>query len=170
MKKGIVILILCLVCLCLAVPAVAVLSTVIEGEDGLIAKARKEIPIADADTIELRIAGKTTDGDEVLIWFKSGNAYQHHRYTPIAFTDLGDDKYRFEKTYKPIDRGDRISVVYWHDNFVALIDNPNCTALKICYAEGSENVIPVEETPFVYSSRFFSGEYYFLDAEGNILS
>ena len=169
MKKGAVILILCLVCLCIAVPAAVMLSTVIEGDDGLIEKARQEIPIADADTIELVIVGKVTDGDEELVWFKSGNEYQYNRYTPMEFAILGDDKYRFGKTYNPIDRGDRISVVYWHDNFVVLVDNPDCTAIQIIPADGFEEVIPVEEIPFVYSTCIFSGEYNFVDAEGNIL-
>ena len=170
MKKGITILVLCMLCLCLAVPAVLVFGEIITDDAGMIEKARKEIPIADADTIELVIVGKVTDKDDVLVWFKSGNEYQNNRYTPIEFTLVGDDKYLFEKIYKPIDRGEKISVQYWKDNFVALIDNPNCTAIKICYDNGSEEVIPVDETPFVYSTLVFSGEYYFLDAEGNTLS
>ena len=169
MKKGIIILILCLICLCIAVPAVISFGGVIEGEEGLIEKARKEIPVAEADTIDLIIAGEVTDGDEILIWFKSGNEYQNNRYTPIAFTALGDDKYRFEKTYKPIDRGDKTAVVYWKDNFVCCIDNPNCRALEITYQDGSKNRIPVDETPFVYSTRIFSGEYTFVDENGNRL-
>ena len=169
MKKGIIILILCLICLCIAVTAVISFGGVIEGEEGLIEKARKEIPVAEADTIDLVIAGEVTDGDEILVWFKSGNEYQNNRYTPIAFTALGDDKYRFEKTYKPIDRGDKTAVVYWKDNFVCCIDNPNCRALEITYQDGSKNRIPVDETPFVYSTRIFSGEYIFVDENGNRL-
>lgn len=170
MKKGIVFLILCLVCVCIAVPVVAVFNGVIEGEEELIEKAREEIPIAESDTIALQIAGKAVEGDAELIWFKSGNEYQYNRYTPIEFTALGDDKYRFVKTYKPIERGENIWVQYWYDNFVVLVDNPDCERMEIQYADGTEEVIPVEEVPFVYSTRYFSGEYIFLDGEGNPLS
>lgn len=169
MKKGLIILILCLVCACIAVPAVAVLGSVIEGDAGLIEKARKEIPVAEADTIELVIVGKVSEGDSELVWFRSGNEYQHNRYFPLAFTALGDDRYRFEKIYNPIDRGDRISVLYWYDNFVCLIDNPDCAAVEIIYSDGFKEIIPVDETPFVYSTRIFSGEYTFVDENGNRL-
>ena len=171
MKKGIIILVLCLLCLCIAVPAVTVFGGVIEGEEGLIEKAREEIPVADAETIELVIAGKSVDGDAELYWFKSGNEYQYHRYTPIEFTALGDDKYRFVKTYHPINRGMQICALQWNGGYSFLIDNEKCASLELTYPEVNPTVkvIPVDSVPFVYYSSVMPAEYNFLDAEGNIL-
>ena len=171
MKKGIIILILCLLGLCIAIPAVTVFGGVIEGEEGLIEKAREEIPVADAENIELVIAGKSVDGDGELYWFKSGNEYQYHRYTPIEFTSLGDDKYRFVKTYHPINRGMQICALQWNGGYSFLIDNEKCAYLELTYPEVNPVVelIPVDSVPFVYYSSVMPAEYNFLDAEGNIL-
>ena len=58
MKKGVVILIICLALLFAAFLAFEYSGSICFGEEGLIDKAREEIPIADADTIELIIVGK----------------------------------------------------------------------------------------------------------------
>ena len=53
--------------------------------DDLIAKAREEITVADADTIDVQLAAKQIKGDKALIWFITGNEYQMHRYFPMVF-------------------------------------------------------------------------------------
>ena len=171
MKKGVIILIICLAVLFAAIFAFEYPSSICSGEEGLIDKARDEIPIADADTIELVIAGKSVDGDAELYWFKSGNEYQYHRYTPIEFTALGDDRYRFVKTYNPIERGMQIYALQWNGGYSFIIDNENCVALELTYPEVNPTVktIPVDSVPFVYYSELMPAEYKFLDAEGNLI-
>ncbi|MBE6506529.1 MAG: hypothetical protein E7Z72_01205 [Methanocorpusculum parvum] len=169
MKKGVVILIICLALVCIGIFAFEYSSSICSGEEGLIDKARDEIPIADADTIELVIAGKSVDGDAELYWFKSGNEYQYHRYTPIEFTAFGDDRYRFVKTYNPIDRGMQMYALQWNGGYAFMIDNEKCAALKLTYPEVNPvvEIIPVDSVPFVYYSKLMPAEYTFLDAEGN---
>ena len=171
MRKGVVILIICLAIVCIAVPVVSYYGSICYGEEGLIEKAREEIPVADADTIEIVIVGKSVDGDSELYWFRSGNEYQYHRYTPIEFTNLGDGKYRFVKTYNPIDRGMQIRALQWNGGYSFLIDNEKCAYLELTYPEVNPTVtvIPVDSVPFVYYSSVMPAEYNFLDAEGNIL-
>jgi len=48
------------------------------GTDELMEKARQEIPISDADTIEMRYAGMCGDDDRAIAWYISGNEYQAH--------------------------------------------------------------------------------------------
>ena len=48
------------------------------GADELMEKARQEIPISDADTIEMRYAGMCGDDDRAIAWYISGNEYQAH--------------------------------------------------------------------------------------------
>ena len=171
MKKGIVILIICLALLFAAFLAFEYSGSICFGEEGLIDKAREEIPIADADTIELIIVGKSVDGDSELYWFKSGNEYQYHRYTPIEFTALGDDKYRFVKTYNPIDRGMQIRVLQWKGGYSFMIDNEKCAALELTYPEVNPvvEVVPVDSMPFVYYSELMPAEYKFMDEKGNLI-
>ena len=46
---------------------------VMHGTDDLIEKARKIIPVADAENIEIAYAGIIGDDEDALIWFVSGN-------------------------------------------------------------------------------------------------
>ena len=81
MKKRILLCIsLLLVVVCL-IGVYAVQTSKIIGEDGLIAKARKEIKnLAEVETIEMIIAGKSTiENNRHLFWIITGNEYQMHR-------------------------------------------------------------------------------------------
>ena len=55
----------------------------LKGTDGLIEKAREEIPISDSDTIDLQYAGMCGNDNRAIAWFISGNEYQKHYYLPM---------------------------------------------------------------------------------------
>ena len=90
MKKRILICVSVLLAIVCLVGVFAVQSAKIVGEDGLIAKARKEITnLAEVETIEMNIAGKSTvDGNRHLFWIVTGNEYQMHRYYPMEVIEL----------------------------------------------------------------------------------
>ena len=100
-------------------------SSTISGTEELIAKAREELPVSDADTIELQYAGLCGKDDAALVWFVSGNEYQAHYYLPIEFNVVGENEYTFVRSYKPIERGMDIAALEWKDGYSFLINNPN---------------------------------------------
>ena len=55
----------------------------LKGTDGLIEKAREEIPISDSDTIDLQYAGMCGNDNRAIAWFISGNEYQKNYYLPM---------------------------------------------------------------------------------------
>ena len=97
----------------------------IVGEQGLIDKARDEINIADANTIDIEIAGVSEVDDNMLFWFVTGNEYQKHGYYPIAFHRVGEDQYEFVHTHKALDRPNEIYVVQWNYGYSILVNNEN---------------------------------------------
>ena len=141
------------------------------GYDGLLEKAREEIPVADADSIAIKIAGSIDLEDGTcLVWFVTGSEYQAHYYAPIEFKQLqkNDDKYRFVKTYKPTARGDDIAVLPWKQGCAFLINNPACTAVRITEEKGTyEEQIGNSKYPWIFYCESLPTEYRFLDAEGN---
>ena len=141
----------------------------IVGDDGLIAKAREEINIADADTIELTIAGESVIEDRYLIWFISGNQYQAHRYVPMEFVSLGNDEYKFVKRYYSIERAADIFVYMWDNSYSFLVNNPECDSISITDAIGNSQTVAVDKLPFVYYYKGTPSEYHFLDKDGKEL-
>lgn len=139
------------------------------GEDDLIKKAREEIPVADADTIDLIIAGSNAIENDYLFWFISGNEYQSHTYTPIEFAASGTDQYKYVKTYKPMERGQDISVLMWKEGHSFVINNTNCCSIIIKDPFGETNTITVDEVPFVYYHNGDISEYNFIDKDGNTI-
>ena len=143
------------------------------GTDELIEKARKEIPIADADTIDMAYAGMCGKGDKAIAWFISGNEYQAHYYLPmeIEIKDNGAN-YKFIHTYKPINRAEDIAVLLWHDSYVFLVNNPACVEIRIT-DEQNVHEFKIEKDAYPYSciielSELASSfEYTFLDKDGN---
>ena len=139
----------------------------IVGEDGLIAKARKEINLAEADTIEMVIAGKSTiDRTTHLFWFVTGNEYQMNRPHPIEFKELGDNEYEFIHSYNPVPRGQDIYALLWHDGYSFFVNNEKCKTIRIDDYAGVKE-IEVTEYPFIYYNGLLPREYTFLDADGN---
>ncbi len=150
------------------VGAFSVQSSIILGEDGLIAKARVEIKnLAEVETIEMTVAGKSTiDNDRHLFWIITGNEYQAHRYYPLEVIEQESGEYKFVKLYNGgHERGRDIFFEYFGSGYSFVINNPKCKSIVI-----GETVIPVTETPFVYYCPFAPNEYYFLDEAGNNLN
>lgn len=168
MKKRVLIcasLLLVTVCL---VGMFAARSSKIIGEDGLIEKARKEIEnLADVDTIEMTIAGKSTiDNNRHLFWIITGNEHQMHRYYPLEVVDVDSGVYKFVKLYNGgHQRGQDIYFEYFGSGYSFVINNPECKSIVI-----DETTVPVTEIPFVYYYPFAPNEYYFLDANENQLN
>ena len=139
-------------------------------EKELIDKARSEIPISNADTIELSMAGYSSHETNRLIWFVSGNAYQAHTYTPIEFVEVGTDQFEFVKTYKPVERITDISALMWKDGYSFIINNENCRGIIIIDSTGNSDNITVEELPFVYYYQGIPSEYIFVNENGIALN
>ena len=153
-----------LVAICL-ISVFAVQSSKIVGEEGLIAKARKEIKnLAEVETIEMAVAGKSTiDNNRHLFWIITGNEYQMHRYYPLEVIEVESGKYKFVKLYNGgHERGQDIFFEYFGSGYSFVINNPKCKSIVI-----SDTVVPVAEIPFVYYCPFVPNEYYFLDEDGN---
>ncbi|MBE6007631.1 MAG: hypothetical protein E7235_00335 [Lachnospiraceae bacterium] len=141
-----------------------------KGEEGIIEKARKEVPLADAEDMEIKIIGSHYLGDKYLFWLMTGNEYQHNRYF-VMETDIKDeDEYEFVKLYEPMDRGMDIRALYYTcmgDNvldtyYLFMVNNEDCVKMVL---NGEE--INIESHPFVYKYKEFEGEYIFLDKDGN---
>lgn len=142
----------------------------IEGEQGLIDRAREEINVADADTIDIEIAGVSEVDDNMLFWFVTGNEYQKHGYFPINFKCVGEDQYEFVRIYKAYDRAYEIYAVEWNNGYSFLINNENCQSIVLTNAIGETQTVEVSKLPFVYYyDELPEGGYSFLDANGEEL-
>ena len=142
-------------------------SSKIVGDEGLIAKARSEIKnLAEAETIEMTIAGKSTiDDNRHLFWIITGNKYQAHKYYPLEVIELENGVYEFVRLHNGgTQRGKDIFFEYFGMGYSFVINNPECKGIVI-----GETVIPVTEIPFVYYHPFAPNEYCFIDEAGNIL-
>ena len=144
-------------------------SSKIVGSDGLIKKAREEINVADADTIELTIAGESVIEDRHLFWFISGNQYQAHSYVPMEFVSLGDEEYKFVQAYHSVERGADIYVHMWGHGYSFLVNNPKCNSIIMTDSLSNSKIVTVDKLPFVYYCNGFPREYYFLDEDGKEL-
>jgi len=145
----------------------------IKTEAELMKLVRKEIPVSEAATIELRIAGEINKGNSRLIWFISGNEYQAHSYFPFEFEVLEDDSLKFIHRHKPIERGMDIVALYWKDSYCFLVNNPRCRFISLTASNShrtTTELIEVTNHPFLYHylsypSEYSSLEYVFLDGE-----
>ena len=77
MKRITCILLTCILCF-----SISGCTKTYKGTDELIEKAREEIPVSDADTIDMQYGGMCTVDDTALVWFISGNRYLEIHYTP----------------------------------------------------------------------------------------
>ena len=77
MKRITCILLTCILCF-----SISGCTKTYKGTDELIEKAREEIPVSDADTIDMQYGGMCTVDDTALVWFISGNQYLEIHYTP----------------------------------------------------------------------------------------
>lgn len=138
-------------------------------EQELLNKAREEISIADADTIELRIAGCSTVNNDCLFWFISGNEKQAHTYIPIEFNSVGADEYIYEQTYKPIERSLDIATLMWNKGYSFVVNNSQCSKIQIEKTSGKFVTIPIESIPFVYYYNEMPVSYSFIDVNGDVI-
>ena len=171
MKKRMLVLVAVLLVVSAFIAVYAVRSSRIVGEEGLIAKARKEIRnLADIETIEISIAGESVTNrsrTDHLFWFVTGNEYQMHEYIPMEFTEIGEDTYKFVHQYKALKRGQDIYVREWKNGYSFIVNNPKCKRISIWGYEG-ETQVTVDQIPFVYYYPLLPGEYSFLDEDGNL--
>lgn len=164
MKKIISIIVITLLCLNLAGCA-----KTYHGTDELMEKARQEIPISDADTIEMQYAGMCGEDNKAIAWYISGDEYQAHYYLPmeIEIKDNGAN-YTFVQTYKPMtDRCADVAVVNWHQGYAFLINNPKVATVHITLQNGEITEEDIQGIPYAFYVASVPSKYVFLDAEGN---
>lgn len=165
--------------LCLALTlSLAGCARTYNGTDELIKKAREEIPISDAATVDIQYAGGYVLGEKALFWFISGNEYQARYYLPMEVEIKREDQYKFVRTYELLDGNPKdIAALLWNNSYVFLINNPACAAIRITDENGTyEKTIEKDAYPYVFSCSSkpeFSpipADYVFLDADGNELA
>ena len=167
MKKRTLIFISVLLAVVCLIGIYTVQSARIVGYDGLIEKARKEIKLEEADSIQMVIAGKSTiDRNTHLFWFVTGNEYQMNRPHPMEFVEMEPDVYDFVHSYNPLPRGQDIYVLLWHSGYSFFVNNPECKTIRIDEYPGVKE-IEVTQYPFIYYNKLLPGEYIFLDEHGN---
>ncbi len=137
--------------------------------DDMIKIARNVIPISDADTIDIQIIGSVDNEKRSLVYFMTGNEYQSHSYFPLEFQIIPGDKYKFERMYKPMNRGMDISVLSWKEGYAFVVNNSKCKKLQITSADGKIQMIEVGNLPFLYYFKEIPAEYDFLDSDGNVM-
>lgn len=136
--------------------------------DDLIKKARKEMPISDAESIDIEYAGECKNDSYSLLWFISGNEYQAHYYLAMECLEV-NGSYEFMQTFKPLNREKDIAVLLWQRSYAFLINNTECKTLKITDLNGVNN-IEINEYPFIWYNEEIPTEYLFLDENGNEIS
>lgn len=169
MKKGL--------CTCILLSMLMICSgcrATLTTEEELIEKAREEITVAEADTIDVQLAAICTKNDKALMWFITGNEYQMHRYFPMVFDVVGENEYVFVQRHNSLERGQDIYVYNWGDGYSFLVNNPECKSIKITGNVGglgavTEVKIEDGDYPFHYYYELLPQEYIFLDDEGNEL-
>lgn len=131
----------------------------------LVEKAREVIPISDADSIDISFAGQTEKDGKVLMWFVSGNEYQSHYYLPMECIASGSDKYKFERTYKPMNYSDDIAVLEWSDGYAFVVNDPTCKSVHIEGESGTVNESLEDKSyPYVFYYDGLPTRYIFSDA------
>ena len=139
------------------------------GTEELTEKARREIPLSDADTIEMQYAGMCGGDNRAIVWYISGNEYQEHCYLPMEIKIKGNGaNYAFVQTYKPMTgRCDDVAVVNWRQGYAFLINNPKVAAVHVTFQNGGVTEEEVPEIPYTFYIPSVPSEYTFLDTEGN---
>ena len=138
-------------------------------DEDMIAIAREEIPVSDAETIEIQIIGRIDKDNRSLVCFMTGNEYQAHSYFPIEFKINKREKYEFTKVYKMLKRGMDIYVEQWKDGYVFIVNRDACKTIQIISTDGDKQLIEVDELPFLFYYEEIPAEYNFIDRNGNEL-
>ena len=133
MKRIVGVILLCMLCM-----SVTGCAKTYHGTDELIEKARKEIPIAEADNTEIQYAGMCGKDNKAIAWFISGNEYQAHYYLPMEIEIKGNGaNYTFVRTYKPMDdRARDVAILNLNSGYAFLINNPQIAKVQIVLENG----------------------------------
>ena len=141
-------------------------------ESALLERVREELTIYDAETVELRNAGAVKTDGKALFWFVTGNENQAHTYLAVECEVVGEEQYRFVKSYESMDRGEEIGVVNWNGGYCFYNNNPDCRALwysePTADGEGKETTVPFVDETIIYLP-FIPSEYEFLDTSNDPL-
>ena len=144
-----------------------------DSTDALMEKVRQEIPLAEADTVEIRYAGMTAEDDAALLWYISGSEYQAHTYFPIECEIIGESEYKFVRSFAIVmeDRCGDVGILQWRRGYSFCINNPDCKTVRLTDDTGAHvEMIEIDSYPYVFYTRGLPSEYVFLDADGNELS
>ncbi len=140
--------------------------------DYLIEKVREELPLADADTVEIKYAGTCGKGNTALIWYITGNENQAHTCFPIECKIIGQASYMFIRSFNSVidDRCSDVGILQWKDGYSFCVNNPECKTVRITDSNGTrDEAIPFDCYPYIIYTEEIPTEYIFLDAEGNEL-
>ena len=166
MKRIVGVILLCMLCM-----SVTGCAKTYHGTDELIEKARKEIPIAEADSTEIQYAGMCGEDNKAIAWFISGNEYQAHYYLPMEIEIKGNGaNYSFVRSYKPMDdRARDVAMLHWNSGYAFLINNPQIAKVQITLENGEiiEENIKDGIIPYTFFVDIVPTEYVFLDSAGN---
>lgn len=156
-------------CIVILIPFLAACNRKIEGNNGLISKAREELTARSDEKIDIKIAGRTNSVDSCLIWYVAEDSKQPLEYIALEFRTIGVNKYEFTHKYTTIERVPDISAVLWKNGYSFLVNNSMCKYISLTYAYDASEIIEVNKIPFVYYSEQIPIEYNFLDEDKNIL-
>lgn len=153
-----------LLVLCIALSLVGCGERRIETEEEMIAVISRELDV----NVTVQKTGKIALEDVVLVTYITGNEYQAHTYGYAEF-EKQKNNYKFLRTYSMMERGMDLRSAIYHDSYLFVINNEHCMSLRISRENGEEEVIAVDNIPFVYyfedalNSNF---EYQFLNKDG----
>lgn len=132
----------------------------LKSEGDIINKAREYL----SDNIDgLSIVGSCSDNDRTLFWFMSGSTF-----IPMEFAVNEDGEYSFVHKYDTTERAADTASLMWKDGYSFIVNNPDCSNIRITEPNGGSTDIEVTEIPFVYflENAPDTFEYSFLNAEG----
>lgn len=140
----------------------------LRGTEELIEKAREEF---DVNNVEVKYVGLCSEDNAALLWFIAGNDYQERMYLPMECDIAGKEEYTYVHKYTPLERSEDIAVLYWKDGICFLVNNTNCSTIKITDASGVREIAIEEEYPYIFYYKPIPEEfqYQFLDSDSSVL-
>ena len=135
----------------------------LKSDSDIINKAREYL----SENIDgLTIAGSCSDSNNTLFWLISESTF-----IPMEFAVNENGEYSFAHRFDPIERTADTASLMWKDGYSFVVNNPDCTNIRITEPNGGITDIEVTKVPFVYflENAPDEFEYVFLNAEGEIL-
>lgn len=152
----------------------------VKTEEEMLTLARKEIPLSDAETIDMEIVGRIDEKEETLLIIKTGNEFQSNGFYPVSFKQQ-KNAYRLSHVYRlgMSETANSCFTYLWKDSYVILVANEDCVTILITNELGEEETVAVNSIPFLYQDKnAFDDlnndgeskvEYLFLDNSGKEL-